>query len=349
MRNSIAFVVLTALVIAASIPAAAQSESKKLAIVNGEPITEGQVELEAQDAISKLEQSRIQFELKFKRDRSGAMEVALNNMVAERLIKLEAAKQKLTVDALLDNEVEAKTPAPSDEAVAAFWTANSVRIPVPREEALPQIRNYLLQQARDQTFRRYLETLKTAYGVEVFFDPARSEVTTQGFPARGGSAAPVTIVEFSDFECPFCGLTYPVLKQIEDRYKDKVRLVYRQFPLQSHPHAQKAAEASLCANDQQKFWEMHDAMFSDQQNLEVPALKQKAVGLKLNSEAFDQCLDSGKHAVAVRKDIQEGARVGVTGTPAMFINGRFFSGTLPFEDIARVIDEELKRAEKQNK
>jgi protein-disulfide isomerase len=90
-------------------------------------------------------------------------------------------------------------------------------------------------------------------------------------------------------------------------------------------------------------------MFSDQQNLEVPALKQKAVGLKLNSEAFDQCLDSGKHAVAVRKDIQEGARVGVTGTPAMFINGRFFSGTLPFEDIARVIDEELKRAEKQNK
>jgi protein-disulfide isomerase len=141
-------------------------------------------------------------------------------------------------------------------------------------------------------------------------------------------------------------MTYPVLKQIEDRYKEKVRLVYRQYPLPTHPHAQKAAEASLCANDQQRFWEMHDAMFMDQRNLESPDLKKKAADLKLNSEAFDTCLDSGKYAAAVRRDIQDGAKVGVTGTPAMFINGRFFSGAMAFDDLARVIDEELRRAEK---
>jgi protein-disulfide isomerase len=232
--------------------------------------------------------------------------------------------------------------------VAAFWTANGARMAMPREEALPQIREYLLDQARDLVFRQFLETLKKTYNVELYFDPVRTEVAVDGFPVRGGSGAstPVTIVEFSDFECPFCGRTYPVLKKIEERYKEKVRLVYRQFPLQNHPFAQKAAEASLCANDQQRFWEMHDSMFADQENLDVPSLKKRAADLKLNSAAFDTCLDSGKYVAAIRKDIQEGARAGVTGTPALFVNGRYFSGAMTYEELARVIDDELRRAER---
>ncbi|HEX4999359.1 MAG TPA: thioredoxin domain-containing protein [Terriglobia bacterium] len=350
MRTAIALMAVVGCLGAGTVQrSSAQSESKKLAVVNGEPITEGQVEQEANDALSRLELKRTLAELSYTRDRSEALEQALNNMLAERLIRLEAGKQKLTVDALLDKEIEAQTPPPSDEAVAAFWAMNGPRIGLPREEALPEIREYLHDQARDLTFRRYLEGLKKQYGVEVYFEPARTMVETQGFPTRGGSgpSTPVTIVEFSDFECPFCGLTYPAIKEALERYKDKVRLVYRQYPLPSHPHAPKAAEASLCANDQQRFWEMHDAMFTDQENLDVPSLKEKAAKLKLNTGTFDTCLDSGKYTAAVRRDIQEGSRVGVTGTPAMFVNGRYFSGALTFDELSRVIEDELRRAEKQ--
>ena len=157
----------------------------------------------------------------------------------------------------------------------------------------------------------------------------------------------MTIAEFSDFECPYCGALFPVLQQIEANYKGRIRVVFREFPLTTiHPHAQKAAEASLCANDQQKFWELHDMMFKDNKNLDVDALKAKAASLKLDTKAFNECLDSSQHADWIKRDVAEGLRVGVTGTPAMFINGRFLSGVHPYEEIAKIIDEELLKAKK---
>jgi protein-disulfide isomerase len=343
--------VLTLVALAALTPVvgSAQSPSKPLAVVNGEAITQTQVEQDAREALERLDAKRLQFELENARDRSEAIEQALSGLLAERVLTLEAAKRKLSIEALLDAEIDSKTPEPSDEAVNAFWVANQGRINLPREQALPQIRFFLRDQGRDRVFRQYIEVLKKDYRVEVYFDPARTEVATAGFPVRGGAAAPVTIVEFSDFECPFCGMAFPILKQIEERYRDKLRIVYRQFPLAGHPHAQKAAEASLCANDQQRFWEMHDAMFGDQMNLDVSALKKKAADLKLNATTFDTCLDSGKYTAAVRKDVQEGNKAGVSGTPTLFINGRFFSGVIPVEDLVRVIDEELQRAESKPK
>src|SRR5439155_26577544 len=144
----------------------------------------------------------------------------------------------------------------------------------------------------------------------------RAQIATAGFPSRGPADAKVTIVEFSDFECPYCGGLFPTLKQVEKNYAQQVRIVYRQFPLANiHPHAAKAAEASLCAFEQQKFWEFHDSMFSNQQELSIADLKQRAVDLKLDGAKFNQCLDSGKNAAANQKDIQEGARAGVSGTP----------------------------------
>ena len=123
--------------------------------------------------------------------------------------------------------------------------------------------------------------------------------------------------------------------------------MYRQFPLNNlHPHAQKAAEASLCANEQNKFWQLHDAMFGDQQNLTVEDLKSKAASLSLNSTSFSTCLDSGKYAAAIRDSILEGSKVGVEGTPALFINGRYLSGNQPYDAIAKIIDDELVRSGK---
>jgi protein-disulfide isomerase len=174
---------------------------------------------------------------------------------------------------------------------------------------------------------------------------ARVAVATEGHPSRGAVDAPVTIVEFSDFECPFCARVGPILRQLEEAYGGKVRRVYRQFPLVTlHPRARKAAEASLCADEQQRFWEMHEALFEQPLALEPSDLSAKAQRLGLDMQRFGACLDSGRFSARVEQDLQEGVRVGVTGTPAVFINGRMVSGARPYADFARIIDEELARA-----
>jgi protein-disulfide isomerase len=133
------------------------------------------------------------------------------------------------------------------------------------------------------------------------------------------------------------------IKHVQERYGEQVRLVYRQFPLNSiHPNAQRAAEASLCANEQGKFWEMHDLMFEDQSGLSAEALTQKAESLELDGTTFQQCLSSNKYAEQVKQDVMAGTVVGVTGTPAVFINGRPLVGNVPYSDVAQIIDDELK-------
>jgi len=173
-------------------------------------------------------------------------------------------------------------------------------------------------------------------------EPVRVHVEATG-PAHGPENAPVTIVEFGDFQCPFSKRLVPTLSQIREKYGDKVRIVFRQFPLDLHDNAAEAAEASLCAHDQGKFWEMHDAMFADQQGLGVENLKAKAAELGLNAEQFNDCMDQGKHAAAVQADIEAGTQAGVGGTPAIFINGRFVNGSVPLEQITPIIDDELRR------
>ena len=177
-----------------------------------------------------------------------------------------------------------------------------------------------------------------------FLESQRTEIATAGYPTRGPLMAPVTIVEFSDFECPFCGGLFPTLKAVEKNYPGQVRIVYRQFPLRKiHPRAQKAAEASLCANEQGRFWEMHDSLFGNQEDLGVDALKARAVELNLDTAAFNACLDSGKEVAAIDKDIAEGMKAGVTGTPIMFINGRMMLGNQPYAKIRDIIEDELAR------
>lgn len=158
----------------------------------------------------------------------------------------------------------------------------------------------------------------------------------------GDFNAPITLVEFSDFECPFCERHYPTLKKILNDYKGKVRLVYKHFPLSFHPNAQKAAEASECADEQGKFWEYHDKLFENQPNgYSLEKFKQWAKDLGLNTSKFNECLDSGKYAQKVQADYQEGIQKGVQGTPATFVNGQLVSGALPYEVFKQIIDQEL--------
>jgi protein-disulfide isomerase len=302
-----------------------------LARVGDTEITSGEVEELVAAELVQVENQRFE-----------AMQKGLDSAVSDRLLELEAAARGTTIEEMLEAEVSSEITEVTDEQVDAFYEERQAQIRAPKEQVAEQIRQYLVQQQRGELTQAMLGGLREKYGVEVFLAAPRIQVAAEGFPAKGPADAEVTIVEFSDFECPFCSRVLPSLTQVRENYADSVRLVFRQFPLNNiHPRAQKAAEASLCAHDQDKFWEMHDAMFAEQKSLEVDQLKEKAARLGLDIEAFNGCLDGDKYAAQVADDLRDGAAAGVSGTPAMFVNGRFVNGAVPYEQLAAIIDEEL--------
>jgi protein-disulfide isomerase len=269
----------------------------------------------------------------------------VDELIARRLVEKEAAARGISSDELIRTEIEAKVPAVTEAEQKAFYEQNKARIGNMGEaEAMKQIEAYLRQQRVQQRQVAFVGDLKAkSSGVRVMLEPPRTAVAFGADdPVKGPANAPVTIVEFSDFQCPFCSRVTPTLKQVEDTYGDKVRVVFRNFPLlQIHPYAAKAAEAASCAADQGKFWEMHDRLFGDQQKLGVDDLKQSAVALGLKADVFNQCLDSGKKEAEWKHDMDEGTSYGLTGTPAFFINGRLISGAQPLEAFTQIINEEL--------
>src|SRR5207302_6903897 len=151
---------------------------------------------------------------------------------------------KKTKEQLLEAEVESNVETPGADDVEAFYQANKERIPIPKEQALPQVKQYLTERSRSRYRDMLITRLKKEFGFKSYLEPLRAQIATAGFPSRGPETAPVTIVEFSDFECPYCGGLFPTLQQVEKNYSQTVRIVYRQFPLANiHPHAMKAAEA----------------------------------------------------------------------------------------------------------
>jgi len=165
--------------------------------------------------------------------------------------------------------------------------------------------------------------------------------TAPNTKVEGSSDAKVTIIEYSDFECPYCGRAQPTIKQIMSDYAGKVKLQFKHFPLSFHQYAEKAAEAAECAADQGKFWELHDLMFSNSDSLTVDNIKQYAKAVGVDTSTFNCCLDSGKKAAAVQADMQEGVAAGVTGTPAFLINGKLVTGAQPYEVFKAAIDSAL--------
>jgi protein-disulfide isomerase len=312
--------------------------------VSGQVITIAEVEAKAADRLEQLDLQRQQMEIRFNQERQNALLEAVQQMVEERLLSLEATAAGKSSDQLLAENVKAAEVTDAD--VDAFYAQLQVQRPqgLPGKDAIAgQIRTHLQGQKQQEARAAYVEGLRAKYKAETFLTEPRLEVAADG-PAKGPATAPVTIVEFSDFECPYCARVVPTLDQVKEKYGDQVRIVFRQFPLDMHPNAAKAAEAALCANEQGKFWEMHDAMFADQKKLAVADLKTTAGTLGLDAAAFGSCLDSGKHAAKVKEDMKAGVLAGVSGTPALFVNGRFLNGAVPFEAIAEVVDDELARA-----
>jgi protein-disulfide isomerase len=325
--------VLAALAVAALAAAAAWADDKPAATVSGEPIP-----LAAVDELVRAQLMEI-------RAREHQLRTqALDALIAESLLEKEARARGVSEDALEKAEVLDKAAVTEAEA-RAYYEANKARIgSMPEDEAMKQIRAGLAQQRQGERRAAFARDLRSKYDVKVLLEPYRVSVELGDAPVRGNPAAPVTILEFSDFQCPYCVRARPAVARVREVYGDKVRFAFRHFPLSFHAQAQKAGEAAACAGDQGRFWEMHDRLWANAQKLAVPDLKEHAAALGLDPAAFDKCLDSGRHAGVVERDEEAGQGYGVSGTPAFFVNGRPLVGAQPFEAFQQVIDDELLRA-----
>ena len=289
-----------------------------------------------------------QLEAQYQLAKSRIVQAALDTILREKTLTAEMKKSGKTIEELITAEAGPAGLAPSDDEVFAWYKANPNRVGGRSiEQVRSQIASVLKTQRQRDAEDKLLDRLNVEQKVTVAWQPYRLRFDLDKAPIMGKRDAPVTLVEFSDFQCPFCKASVPTLKQVAQKYGDKVQIVYKQFPIQSiHPFAPKAAEASLCAAEQSNFWEFHDALFADQKKLSVSDLKQTARGLGLDGKKFDSCLDSGRYVEQVQNDQKEGKRAGVTGTPAIFVNGTLVDGgSVPFPVLERVIDRELARAQ----
>ncbi|MBI2342893.1 MAG: thioredoxin domain-containing protein [Deltaproteobacteria bacterium] len=270
--------------------------------------------------------------------------VALDNLVGEKLIAAKAKKEGKTPEEFLKQEIDAKIEAPTEEALKQFYEQNKGQMGGKSfAEIRDQIEKFLVSSQQRQLEQQMASSLQAGAEIKTFIEPPRVKVAAGDAPGRGPKDAPVTVIEFSDYQCPFCGRSRPTVTQILEHYGDKVRYVFRDFPLSFHAQAMKAHEAAYCAGDQGKYWEMNTKLFESQRALEVDQLKKYAEELSLTMPDFTQCLESGKYVERIKKNVDEGSAVGVTGTPAFFINGIPVSGARPFADFQKIIDEELQR------
>ncbi len=317
----------------AAAPTAASAESPSTPVVkySGKTVTLKEVDATLTGQLKELDKKK--FEMR---------QQAAEQMALTALVKDEATKAGQTEEQWLKANIDGKLPTPTDEAIKKVFDENKDKMPPGStlESMREQIIGFLNQDGRRAQALKIFDELKAKAGYQMLMEEPRVVVEAKG-PTRGPADAKVTIVEFSDFECPFCSKAEESVTQVMDHYAGKVRVVFRHFPLSFHSHAAKAAEAGACAEEQGKFWEMHKQLFSNQQKLEVADLKAHAAAVGLDATKFAECLDGSKTKTKVDADQKAGAEAGVNGTPAFFINGKVLSGALPFSEFEKVINAEL--------
>ena len=320
----------------------AMDPGAKVAEVDGKPITYGDLQAD-KEVGPKIRQAEVKALTDLYDQRRGLLDELINR----RLLEEEAKSKGKTLEQWFQTDYSTTVPEPSDEVAKAFFEEHKAQIPPGQafDDLKPRIKQAVKQQKLRDNMGKMLEGLKEKHHVAVALeapDLPRIQVEAKG-PSRGPATAPVTIVEFSDFQCPFCGREYPVIEKVMKDFEGKVRLVFRHYPLDFHPFAEKAAEAAACAADQNKFWELHNAMFSNQQKLAVDDLKGYAKSAGVDSAKFDKCLDGGEKKAQVEADQKAGTEAGVNGTPAFFVNGVFINGAVPYDQIKQAVERELKK------
>jgi protein-disulfide isomerase len=311
----------------ASPPVAGQDGGETIAEVNGQKLT--RAELEKQKG-AKLLQARYKYYL--------AERDALEGFIDDKLLEIQAQRENVSVDELLKRHVTSQVKIPTEEQLRFYYEALSP------DQPYEEVRDKILQSVRDLREKNaraaYVKALRSEGSVVIELSPPSSEIAIGNAPRRGAETAPVQLVEFADYQCPYCQKVHPELRKLEQQYVGKIALVFKDFPLPMHSSAEKASEAAHCAGEQGKFWEFHDALF-ETKKLETAELKDLARVLKLDATRFDQCLDSGEQAAAVQKDVAEAQHLGLTGTPSFFINGHFLSGAVGYAKLRDAVEQSL--------
>ena len=305
--------------------------TETLATVGGQPITEDDL---LPSVASKLISLRnLEYQMK---------KQALDNLIDQRLLEAEAKRKGMSADKFLEQEVDTKVAEPTDAELNAYYLAQKAELNRPLNEAKAQLEPSLKQAKVQQARQAFYAHLREQAKVVVLLSPPRVEVSVDPARVRGNPKAKVMIVEFSDFQCPYCGGVQATLQSVLAKHPDTVALAYRDMPMSKiHPLARKAAEAARCAGEQGKFWEYHDLLFADQSKLDQDGLMDKARTLKLDEQRFESCLGSEKFKAQIQQDSQEGMRAGVSGTPGFFINGIFLSGSQPESAFENLVQEQL--------
>jgi protein-disulfide isomerase len=271
----------------------------------------------------------------------------IDAMVANSLLEQAAKAKGVTVDQYTSDEMSRRATPVTQTDVTSFYDANKERLQGRSLESIgPSIKQYLEEQRTTAAREALLAELrKAAPPVRITLEPPRQQVAVnEDDPAEGNATAPITVIEFSDFQCPFCAQAAPTLSRIRAAYGDQIRFVWKDLPLTAiHPQALKAAEAGWCAGEQGKFWNLHDHLFANREALDTDDLKRYAAELKLDTTRFNACLDSSKYESRVRQSISIASSLGITSTPTTFVNGRMITGAQPYAAFASIIDEELER------
>lgn len=269
----------------------------------------------------------------------------LGQLMGDILIEEAAKAAGMSADAYLQQESARRAQPVGEAELKKFYDDVKGQVQGRSFEELREPMKARMESDRSLQAREQLVAeLEKKAAVKILLDPPRYTIAVApDDPVRGDRSASITIVEFSDYQCPFCSRINPTLAKVLETYGNKVKIVFKDFPLPNHAEAPKAAEAAHCAAEQGKYWEMHDAMFANQRALGVPALKQAAAGLGLDAAKFARCLDSGQYASKVAAGAAQGEKLGVNSTPTLYINGRPVIGAQPFEVFKAAIDEELKR------
>jgi protein-disulfide isomerase len=275
---------------------------------------------------------------------------ALDRLVAQLLVEKAARAQSVDPDQFVKDEVAKRRRPVTDADVSGFFKANTQQMRGrPLEEMAPSIKAFLDEQRDDTERSAFIAELRKADApVTMQLEPPRVHVPVAAHdPTYGLAGAPVTLVEFSDYQCPFCGRVTPTLKRLRDTFGDRLRVVWKDYPLSDiHPQARKAAEAAWCAGEQGRYWEFHDRLFANQSILALEGLKQHATAVGLEPSAFAVCLESGRYAPRVEEGATLGRDLGVESTPTVFINGRRVTGAHPYDVFANIIEDELGRLPK---
>ncbi len=318
---------------AAGAPAA--ETSRIAAQVDGATISWDEMDKRAAERLAALRQDEYEARLE-----------ALNDLIFERLLANEAKKRGVTTEALRHDEVVSKAPKAAPADAAAIYEANKARVVGrPRAEVLLEIERHISKQGVATRERDFRQELLAKSAVATLLEPPRFDMPLPPTsPSLGPTEAKLTLIEFSDYQCPYCHQAQGIVEGILKKYDGKLRFVHGEYPLPQHPRAFAASVASRCAGEQGKYWEYHRGLLGVASDYGDADLKQRATQLGLDATRFGECLGSGRHDAAIEASRQFGSAVGVNSTPTFFVNGRKLRGVRSIEDFETVFREELARA-----